>query len=112
MELPTEFPEGATQGMVLGPAMMITAQEDADAYFETIVKHAMRMDPDVPRETVERNVRRSLGYFAGYHDEETRERVEHLFDCAHPVFGKVSEGGVPTAEEAVRLGVEAAEKKG
>jgi hypothetical protein len=48
-----------------------------------------------------------LGYFAGYYDHATRERVERLYRCAHPVFGSAS-AGPPTAESAILSGVVAA----
>lgn len=52
-------------------------------------------------ETVEKM---NLGYFAGYSSHETRERVEKLFRCAHPVFGKVSVHK-PTTKEGLEAGI-------
>ncbi|TXH09637.1 MAG: hypothetical protein E6R03_16465 [Hyphomicrobiaceae bacterium] len=43
--------------------------------------------------------------FAGYYDSETRERVERLFKCEHPIFGAIATKGQPTAELAFALGV-------
>jgi hypothetical protein len=61
-------------------------------------------------EDAEALARTNLGYWAGYRDTATRERVERLFRCEHPVFGKIAERGPPTAEEAFRLGVEWAKR--
>jgi len=106
MGYPKSFSNNATIREVYGPAMGITTQEDADAYFQIIVEHGMKLDPELSREKVESNLRSNLGYFAGYYTPETRERVECLFKCKHPVFGSIKENGAPTPEEAFRLGVE------
>jgi len=86
-----------------GPAMAIKNQADADAYFERCVEHMMRAG-GYTRTAAEEIERVNLGYYAGYHDKETRLRVETLFKCAHPVFGKIAELGEPTPEEAFKLG--------
>lgn len=90
------------------PAMEIKDQAEADRYWEQCVEHNMRCqeaegtEPD--RAKAESTERQNLGYFAGYYDNETRERVERLFHCAHPVFGKITEH-VPTPEEAFAAGL-------
>ena len=85
-----------------GPAMDITDQAEADAYFEQCVQHMMSFGKD--RAEAERIERTNLGYYAGYYGNGTRERVERLFRCAHPVFGKIAESGPPTPEEAFAAG--------
>ena len=50
-------------------------------------------------------IRHNLGYQAGYHDEETRRRVEELYATEHPILGSIAELGPPTADEAFTLGV-------
>jgi len=88
------IPTAATLGEKYGPAMKITSQEEADAYFAQCVAHMMSFG--YSREEAERIERSNLGYWAGYFDHETRGRVERLFRCAHPVFGSaalpISEG--------------------
>jgi len=66
------------------PAMELTTQEDADAYFEKCVQHSMSFGKS--RDEAEAIERSNLGYFAGYYSHETRERVERLFRCEHPIF--------------------------
>ena len=85
------FPKQVTYGDKYGPAMTITDQALADAYFERCVAHTMSFDHS--RLTAEAIERENLGYYAGYYDNETRQRVERLFRCAHPVFGKIAERG-------------------
>jgi hypothetical protein len=103
MTLPTNFPDDATNGQTLGPAMEITEQAEADAYFETLVQHGMRLDPSLGRELAVKNLRGSLGYWAGYYGHETRLRVERLFRCTHPVFGS-AENGLVDPKDAFEAG--------
>jgi hypothetical protein len=105
-----KFPLRITNGQKYDPAMEIQTQEEADAYFEACVEHNLRLqklEGKTPDEQVaQANERQSLGYWAGYYDDETRERVERLFKCAHPFFGPIAEKGAPTPEEAFQMGVE------
>jgi hypothetical protein len=52
------------------------------------------------REDAENVERSNLGYFAGYYNAETMERVNRLFKTTHPIFG----GTIPTPEEAFEAG--------
>ena len=93
--------EKLTYGEAYEPAMEITDQEEADRYFLVLV--GMSMKNGQSREEAEKIQRENLGYYAGYYDSETRARVEKLFNCAHPIFGPISQGE-PTAEEAFEIG--------
>jgi hypothetical protein len=86
MEKPN-FPDVLTIGEKYGPAMELTEQADADLYFEACVEHQMRAG-GYPRAEAEAIERANLGYYAGYYTREIQVRVERLFRCAHPVFGK------------------------
>ena len=92
------------------PAMTIETQAEADAYFAACVEHNRRVS-DHSQEEAESIERQNLGYYAGYCDHETRLRVERLFACAHPVFGKAARGE-PTPGEALKMGKAAAKAKG
>lgn len=96
------FPKQITIVDKYGPAMTITDQSLADAYFERCVAHSMGFGRSRP--TAEAIERSNLGYYAGYYDSETRKRVERLYRCAHPVFGKIAERGPPTLTEAFEAG--------
>lgn len=98
--------DNVTIGEKYGPAMEMTDQAEADAYFQKLVEHAMRFGKT--REDAEQQERGNLGYYAGYYGSETRERVERLFCCAHPIFGKASDG-IPTPAEALAAGKAAAQ---
>ncbi|MEE9568330.1 MAG: hypothetical protein V3W37_03000 [Candidatus Binatia bacterium] len=84
-----------------GPAMEIMEQVAADEYFEVCVQDCMGFGKT--REEAESIERQNLGYFAGYYDNDTRTRIEQLFRCSHPIFGKARKG-TPTAEEALEAG--------
>ena len=90
-----------------GPARGITDKEDAKQYMLDYVDYiqcALDKEPRTDDMTAEQIAGVNLGYYAGYYDNETRERVERLFSCQHPVFGKISIGA-PTPEQAFAAGV-------
>lgn len=91
-----------TIGDKYGPAMEMEDEAAARDYFEVLVQHAVAHG--LAREEAEAAERSNLGYFAGYYDHQTRLRVERLFQCAHPVFGKASLH-MPTPEEALAAGL-------
>lgn len=103
----SDFPKKITSIDKYRPAMEITDQADADAYFEKCVWHDM-VQHGMTRDEAEQLERRNLGCFAGYYDTETRERVERLFCCAHPIFGSIAKNGAPTSEQAFNAGRELA----
>lgn len=102
------MPKQISIGDKYDPAMKITNQAEANAYFERCVQHTMSFGTD--RQEAERIERANLGYYAGYSSEETRRRVERLFSCAHPIFGAISVNGVPSNEEALEAGFSAGQK--
>jgi len=102
-----ENKESMTYRECLGPAMEITDPEDARQYLQDYVAFTQKHLDQNPRTdglTAEDIAKANLGYYAGYYSNETRERVERLFSCSHPVFGKITEH-VPTPEEAFHSGI-------
>ena len=83
-------------------AMLITDQVKADEYLERCVQHSMNRGNT--RWRAEEIERENLGYWAAYCSDETRERVERLFKCVHPVFGSIADNGPPTPEETLEMG--------
>jgi hypothetical protein len=77
-----------TYGEKYGPAMQVQTKEEAAAYFEECVEHTMEWQPDITREEAESIEKQNIGYYAGYYDKETYDRVMELFDTNHPIFGK------------------------
>ena len=89
-------------GELYGPAMEIRTEGEAREYFADLVEYY------VDHHKKERGwsvvtLKSNLAYWAGYYNDETRERVELLFACSHPIFGKASDG-TPTPEEAFAMG--------
>jgi hypothetical protein len=111
MTTPTRDPQPSFNGRkdysyaeLFEPAMKIETQEEADAYLDALITYQMENGGSPNREDAAAKMRESLGYFAGYHDHQTRRRVERLFRCEHPYFGSIEENGPPTPEEALALG--------
>jgi len=103
-----------TYGECLGPAMEITDPEDAKQYLAEYVSYIQTALDKEPRDddmTAEQIAKTNLGYFAGYYSNETRERVEELFMCSHPVFGSIKNNGSPTPEQAFNMGKDQAKKQ-
>ena len=95
-----------TYGECLGPAMRITDKTDAQQYladYIAFIQRSLDKEPDPKGKTAEQIAKLNLGYYAGYYDSETRIRVEELFECSHPFFGKAKQG-VPTPCQAFNLG--------
>ncbi len=109
MEHPIHIPDKVTIGELYMPAMKITEPKEAEQYFEALVLHTMTVGGQAREKAIEIE-KSNLGYFAGYYGSETRERVERLFNCSHPIFGPVSKGE-PTAQEAFDAGVKLATEK-
>jgi len=97
------LPKQITFGAKYNPAMQIRTEAEAKDYFEVCVQHTMSHGNS--REEAERIERQNLGYYAGYYDSETRERVERLFVCAHPVFGSIAKHGEPSPQTAFNTGM-------
>jgi hypothetical protein len=93
-----------TAGEKYDPAMRITEQSQADAYFEKLVRLNMA-ETGTSRAQAESVERENLGYWAGYGKLETRARVEKLFGAFHPVLPPASEGEL-TAQELFKRGFE------
>lgn len=64
----------------------ITEQAEADRYFEECVQHTMSFGKT--REEAEQIERSNIGYWSGYLNRTTQERVFALFKTEHPIFGK------------------------
>lgn len=108
MNDPSAFPEKITYGDKYGPAMDITDEHEAQAYFEKCVRHCMQFF-EKTREEAEQIERFNLGYYSGYYSKEVAARVEALFRARHPIFGKVKNW--PGPYEAFELGKDIATRR-
>ena len=92
------FPKNATWGVLYGPLCSIVYQEDADRYLEALVQHSMSWG--LSREESLETQKKNVGYWAGYFDRDTAERVWRLFRTKHPIFGLTW----PTTQQAFDMG--------
>lgn len=98
------------QSITYSDAMEVQTQDEADAVFDDLVLQCMAKRP-CGRSEAEKIQRMNLGYYAGYYDDKTRERIERLYHCEHPIFGAIAEKGQPTSEEAFKLGMKMAKRR-
>lgn len=75
-----------TIGEKYEPAMHMTDPKEAAEYFEFLVKKNMQSFGTSYNEAVQYEIG-NLGYYSGYFDTETRQRVNRLFGAVHPVLG-------------------------
>jgi hypothetical protein len=88
-------------GDLYDPAMEVQTKEEADAYFKKLQDYYASRG--VYPEINEKIIKVNLAYWAAYGSDERRERIERLYDCAHPHFGNISENGRPTIAEIEQL---------
>lgn len=91
----------------LTTAMTIKNKKDAEQYLMRYIEYIQSeidKSPERKNDNAEKIAKSNLGYFAGYYSNETRERVEELFCCSHPIFGSVKENGIPSNEQAFEMG--------
>jgi len=93
-----DLPKDITIGDKYGPAMKVQTEKEAAEYLEICIKHMMLRGHT--REKATAIELGNIGYYAGYYNSETRERVYRLFKAQHPVFGR----STPTSEEASTVG--------
>lgn len=74
-------------------ALQITDQVEAGLYLQFLVGVSIASGL-TPREA-DHLERENLAYCAAYYDDETRERVERLYRCKHPVFGAIADTRPP-----------------
>lgn len=89
---------------LLDSAMNVNTYIKAKTILKYLVDDILKHNPNCNLEEATNIAKQNIGYFAGYYSDEVRANVEKYFDTAHPFFGKISEMGVPTYEEALECG--------
>lgn len=98
-----ENKETLTYGECLEPAMEITDEKDAKQYLDAYVSYIQKnLDKESRNDdkTALDIAKINIGYYAGYYDNKTANRVNKLFNCSHPIFGN----STPTGKEAFECG--------
>ena len=107
--------KGATVGDLYDPAIEIAKRgdkEEAMEYFGALVDHCLEMSKkERPQDNVDlreatRIVHSNIGYWAGYYEKGTIEKVHEVFGSSHPVFGT----STPATGEAFKMGLELGKK--
>ncbi len=82
----------------------IDNKEDADSYLSVLVEHCIRLAAKTGESLSEEaaiNIEKdNIGYYAGYFDTVSQQRIFELFDTEHPLFGRIT----PTNEQAFKAG--------
>lgn len=74
-------------GQTLGTACeYIYDKETAKKYWNALIKWHIKRTKDTKEKAIQIEAS-NLGYYKGYYDGETIERVTKLFKVAHPIFG-------------------------
>jgi len=94
------FPKEVTIGEKYGPAMEIRTKEEAAEYLMKCINHTMDCRPELSIDEARKIELENIGYYTGYYDPQTAERVYKLFKTEHPLFGRVW----PSPEKAFEMG--------
>jgi hypothetical protein len=88
--------------------MKVTDQAEADAMLARFVQSLI--DEGCPGshdgDHMRAIARNWIAHYAGYCSDETRERVERLYQCEHPFLGAIAKTGPVDPMEAFRMGRE------
>jgi hypothetical protein len=79
------------------------SKKEANSHFAMLVQR--QFNRGVSAEIAANFIRTNLARYAAHGDDEMRERVERLYECAHPIFGAFKEFGAPKTEEIYQLGL-------
>ncbi len=95
-----------TIGEKYRPVAKVKTREEAMEYFEELVQYNMEVSDHSQEQAIDIE-KQNIGYYAGYYDRETMQRIHKLFLTSHPIFGEKS----PTPTEAFEKGKELGSKK-
>jgi hypothetical protein len=100
-----------TWGEVANELLRCKTRGEAEQWLAEEVQR-MATEYKITPSTAETNLRDSLGYFMGYYDSETAERMQKLLNLRHPFLPWI--GKRPTmagdAEKALEIGKEIGQK--
>lgn len=83
----TPLPKKLTIGEKYNKISEIKTKEEAKEYFNICVEHTMLFEKT--KEEAEKIEKYNIGYYSGYFDDNTRQRILKLFECSHPIFGNI-----------------------
>lgn len=103
-----------TYSETLAPTIQIKDKAEAMQYLKDYIVYLQQhIDNSIINGkygSVEEMAKHNIGYYAGYYSSDDRLRVEDLFECEHPYFGK-AKNGLPTVDQALKMGIELGKKQ-
>lgn len=90
---------------IVETAMYVDSRVKAKACLNYMLKEYKKANPGLTDEEMLKSIKSKLGYYASYYGLDVRHRVEKIYDTEHPVFGKITEMGEPSSEEALQCGM-------
>jgi len=75
-----------TVGQQFNKTIVCNTKEEAEEWLEQEVKNYVEDYGHSPEEAV-KIIKSNLGYMAGYYDDATARKIDHLFNSKHPIFG-------------------------
>ena len=102
--------QDASFGDLYDAAMHVKDVEHAELYIDALLVWSKSCGSKRSELKLRDVHMKNIGYWSGYHSEDTRRRIEKVFGpkAVHPVFGAVDDG--VTAEEAFQMGMEMGKK--
>jgi hypothetical protein len=82
-----KYGNGLTGRDLYGPAMNVKTKAEAQEQLNRVIEYLQYRNPSWDSEKVEVTAKENIGYYAGYYDKETWERVYRLYNTTHPIFG-------------------------
>lgn len=89
---------------LLQAAIRATNAYEAEKCFNALVAHLLNKNKFTPIDQIENIIRDNISYLTAG-DNDLRIKVESLYSCEHPWFGKAKDNPI-TASEAYKLGLE------
>lgn len=92
---------------LINKAMTVSSEKEAREITRQLMQIYRSLDyyKENPEADLKKHLKEFLGYRAASYGDKVRLNVEKYFDTAHPIFGKLSEMGKPTASEAYQCGL-------
>lgn len=99
--------EDLTNGEILGVAMGVQTEAEANEFLAGYMTYIRRKNPSGDAREIALS---NIGYWTGYCSGSTAERVMQLFHCSHPIFGHHRPSVSEALEAGKQIAAEAAKK--
>jgi len=90
---------------LLQAAIRATNANEAEKCFHALVAHLLNKSKFTPIDQIEDNIRSNISYLASHCSHDLRLKVESLYSCEHPWFGKATKDNPIAAIDAYKMGL-------